>query len=337
MTERMTRRERLQATVAGQPTDRVAVSLWRHFPGDDQRPADLAWATLAWQAQWDWDFIKVSPASSFCLVDWGAEDRWVGGDEGNREYTRRPIRHPEDWSTLPVLDPRAGRLADQVRCLDLIGSAAAAGGPDPVPFIQTIFSPLAQARNLAGAEELTKQLRSAPDLVRIGLETITATTLRFIEACKSTGIAGVYYAVQMANYGQLSEAEYRAFGEPYDRRILAAVGDLWFNLVHLHGPHGMFDLVASYPCHALNWHDREAGPSLGEGAQRFPGAVCGGLEHWDDILRGDPDLIRGRIADAIQQTNGRRLIVASGCVAPVNAPFSNLRAVRAAVEPANPK
>ena len=45
----MTRRERLAATVAGEPVDRIAVALWRHFPGDDQRPADLAAATLMWQ------------------------------------------------------------------------------------------------------------------------------------------------------------------------------------------------------------------------------------------------------------------------------------------------
>jgi uroporphyrinogen decarboxylase len=74
-------------------------SRWRcgGVPGDDQRPADLATATLQWQRQYDWDFIKVSPSSSFCLVDWGAEDRWIGGDEGNREYTRRVIERPEDW------------------------------------------------------------------------------------------------------------------------------------------------------------------------------------------------------------------------------------------------
>ncbi len=333
MTLKMTRRERLQATVAGQPVDRIAVALWRHFPGDDQRPDDLAWATLAWQAQWDWDFIKVSPASSFCLVDWGAEDRWVGGDEGNREYTRRVIRQPEQWATLPLLDPQSGRLAAQIDCLQRIASGLMSSAPaDLPPFIQTVFSPLAQARNLAGAERLVTHMRQAPDLVHAGLELITRTTLRFIAACKPTGIAGIYYAMQLANYHLLSEAEYRAFGEPYDRRILAAVEDCWFNLLHLHGPAGMFDLAAAYPVHALNWHDREAGPSLAEGQARFGGAVCGGLEHWDDILRGDPDLLRSRIADAIVQTGGRRLIVSSGCVAPVNAPFSNLRAIRAAVE-----
>lgn len=324
----MTRRERLVATTAGEAVDRTAVALWRHFPGDDQRPADLATATLMWQQQWDWDFIKVSPASSFCLVDWGAQDRWMGGDEGNREYTRRVIVEPEDWRRLRPLDPTSGALALQIECLRRIQSGVA----DDAPIIQTVFSPLAQAKNLAGQERLIVHLRQAPDAVRAGLQVIADTTLRFVEAAKAAGIAGIYYAVQLANYGLLSETEYREFGEPLDRRILRMAGDLWLNMVHLHGRDGMFDLVAQYPAQALNWHDRESGPSLGEGKDRFAGAVCGGLEHWEHLLRGDPDQIRALVADAIVQTGGRRLIVSSGCVAPVNAPFANLRAVRQAVE-----
>jgi uroporphyrinogen decarboxylase len=306
----MTRRERLEAIFIGAPVDRTAVALWRHFPGDDQRPADLAAATLMWQATWDWDFIKVSPASSFCLVDWGAEDRWLGGDEGNRQYTGRVVVLARDWARLPLQDPTQGALGGQIDCLNRLQASVGAD----VPFLQTIFSPLAQAKNLAGAERLVVHLRQSPDLVHAGLEVITRTTLRFIEVAKAAGIAGIYYAVQLANFDLLSEAEYRAFGEPYDRRIIAAVSDCWFNMVHLHGRNGMFDLVAGYPVHALNWHDRESGPALGEGAQRFGGAVCGGLEHWDHLLRGDPDQIHSLVRDAIDQTGGRRLIVSSGCV-----------------------
>ncbi len=328
MPTHMTRRERLLATIAGQPTDRIAVALWRHFPGDDQRPADLAQATLSWQAQYDWDFIKVSPASSFCLVDWGIQTRFGGGDEGTREYINTIVETPEDWARLRVLDPHAGALAGQLRCLELIRDGVGAG----VPFIQTIFSPLAQARHLAGADRLLVQLRRNPEQVRAGLETITRSTIAFVEACKPLGIAGIYYAVQWASFGVLSESEYREFGEPYDRRILAAAADCWFNMLHLHGSDVMFDVVAKYPGQALNWHDRETPPSLAEGMKHFPGAVSGGLEHWQDVLRGDPDQIRARAADAFRQTGGQRLILSSGCVAPCNAPFSNLRAVRQAVE-----
>jgi len=72
--EEMSKRERLKATIQGEPTDRVPVALWRHFPGDDQDPVGLAASTVAFQKQYDWDFIKVTPASSFCARDWGVED-----------------------------------------------------------------------------------------------------------------------------------------------------------------------------------------------------------------------------------------------------------------------
>src|SRR5206468_3778376 len=74
----MNKRERLQATIAGEPVDRVAVALWRHFPVDDQDPEAFATATLEFQHQYDWDLVKVTPSSSFCLSDWGVIDAWRG-------------------------------------------------------------------------------------------------------------------------------------------------------------------------------------------------------------------------------------------------------------------
>jgi uroporphyrinogen decarboxylase len=328
MSASMTRRERLEATIAGRPVDRVAVALWRHFPGDDQRPADLAASSLLFQSQYDWDFIKVSPSSSYCLVDWGARDQWVGGDEGSREYIHRPVQRPEDWTKLAVLNPRQGFISGQLRCLELIQGAV---GED-LPFIQTVFAPLSQAKSLVGSDRLLVHIRKHPEAVHAGMETITESSIRFIQACRPLGIAGIYFAVQFASYGLMSEAEYREFGEPYDRRVLEAAGECWFNMLHLHGTEVMFDLGASYPVQAINWHSRETPPSLAEGARRFDGAVCGGLAQWDDLLRGDPEQVQRQVADAIRQTGGERLIVASGCVSPVNAPWNNLRAVRAAVE-----
>ena len=53
MTE-MTKRERLQATIRGKLADRPPVALWRHFPGDDQDPVDLAASTVAFQRLCQW-------------------------------------------------------------------------------------------------------------------------------------------------------------------------------------------------------------------------------------------------------------------------------------------
>ena len=323
----MHKRERLEATFAGQPVDRPAVSLWRHWPGDDQRAEELARDILEFQRTYDFDFIKCMPSSNYCLVDWGAESRWVGNLEGTREWGPRVIQGPEDWAGLPVLDPTQGMLGESLRFLGLVGEAVG----EEVPFVQTIFNPLAQARNLAGGR-LLPHMRRHPAALKAGLERITETTVRYIGAARQSGIAGIFLALQHATCDFLSEAEYREFGRPYDLRILEATEGLWFNLLHVHGYHIMFDLVADYPVQAINWHDRETPPSLAEAQGRFSGAVVGGVNRWETMLRGTPEQVRAEAEDAIAQTGGRRFILGTGCVTITNTPPGNIRAVREAVE-----
>ena len=323
----MTKRQRLEATIRGEETDRVPVALWRHFPGDDQDPAALAASTLTFQRQYDFDFIKVTPASSFAVRDWGVEDVWTGNQEGTRDYSRQPVRAPEDWAALRPLEPDQGALGAQLTCLERIHDAVG----DKVPFVQTIFNPLSQAKNLIGRDHLLAQLRENPVAVRMGLETITATTVRFIEAARRRGIAGIFLAVQHANYGLMSEQEYQEFGVPFDRRLLEAAAGLWLNVLHLHGERVMFNLLADYPVQVVNWHDRETPPTLSEGQQRVTGAVLGGLRQWDTMLRGTPQDVEIEARDAMQQTGGRRFILGTGCVTPITAPWANLRTARQVV------
>ena len=102
-----THRERIQACIKGEILDQTPVALWRHFPVDDQSPETLAAAQIAFQHAYDFDLVKVTPASSFCLRDWGAEDEWRGNPEGTRQYTKHVISQPQDWERLQALDPTA--------------------------------------------------------------------------------------------------------------------------------------------------------------------------------------------------------------------------------------
>jgi uroporphyrinogen decarboxylase len=201
-----------------------------------------------------------------------------------------------------------------------------------VPFIQTIFNPLAQAKNLVGKGNLLAHLRQHPAALRAGLETITTTTVRFIQAARQRGIAGIFLAVQHASWELMDDREYQEFGIPFDRRLLEAAEGLWLNVLHLHGNRVMFDLLADYPVAVVNWHDRETPPTLGEGQARVRGAVLGGLRQWETMLRGSPDDVRHEAWDALQQTGGQRFILGTGCVTPITAPWANLRAARQAVE-----
>ena len=322
-----THKERIQACLNGESLDRPPVALWRHFPVDDQDPGSLAKATLHFQRTYDFDLVKVTPASSFCAKDWGAEDQWMGHTEGTREYTKRIIHDPGDWEKLPVLDANAPHLAGQLDCLRFIRAGLDSGAP----LLQTVFSPLAQAKNLAGGDTLIAHLRLYPAAVAKGLVSIAETTRRFVEACLETGIDGVFYAVQHAQASLLTLEEYQTFGLPYDQKALEPAGQLWCNLLHLHGHDVYFSLLDSLEFPIVNWHDRETFPSLTEAQNQFTGVVCGGMRQ-DTLVYQDQAEVRKEAADAIQQTGGKRFILGTGCVVPVIASHGNMLAARQSVE-----
>ena len=322
-----THKERIQACLQGEILDRPPVALWRHFPVDDQNPRSLADATLQFQHIYDFDIVKVTPASSFCMKDWGVEDQWMGHTEGTRQYTKRLIHEPRDWETLPVLDATAPHLAAQLECLRFIRAEL-----DPeTPLLQTVFSPLAQAKNLAGNDMLLAHLRLYPEAVMKGLATIAESTRRFVEACLDTGIDGVFYAIQHAQASLLTLEEYQTFGMPYDQKTLEPAESLWCNLLHLHGHDVYFSLLDSLPFQIVNWHDRETYPSLSQAQELFGGVVCGGMRQ-DTLVYQDAEEVRKEAADAIQQTGGKRFILGTGCVVPIIASHGNLLAARKSVE-----
>ncbi len=322
-----THRERIQACLNGQKTDRTPIALWRHFPVDDQNPESLAASTLHFQETYDFDIVKVTPASSFAVKDWGADDKWMGDAEGSRQYIKRVIHKPEDWENLPVLDPTPPHLAGQLACLRLIRQNLS---PD-TPLIQTIFNPLAQAKNLAGNDTLIAHIRQYPEAVMKGLDTIAKTTVKFIEAASEIGIDGIFYAVQHAQANLLSVDEYRAFGLPFDQQALIPTKDLWCNMLHLHGKDVYFSLLRLLDFQIVNWHDRETHPSLAEAHSLFKGVLCGGLRQ-DTLVLEDQAKIKEEAADAIQQTKGRKFILGTGCVVPITASHGNLMAARKSIE-----
>jgi len=325
-----THKERIQACLHGEILDRPPVALWRHFPVDDQSPETLAKATLHFQRNYDFDLVKVTPSSSFCVRDWGVEDAWRGDTEGTRQYTKRVVHDPRDWEGLPILDPTAPHLAAQLQALRLIRAEL---GPD-TPMLQTIFSPLAQAKNLAGNETLLTHIRLYPDAVTKGLEVITESTRRFVEAALATGIDGIFYAIQHAQADLMTIDQYLTIALPYDRKSLEPAKELWCNVLHLHGLHIYFSrsILDAINFPIVNWHDRETFPSLVEAQLSVPGIVtCGGLRQ-DTLVYGNQAEVREEAEDAILRTKGKQFLLATGCVVPIIAPHGNILAARNSVE-----
>ncbi len=314
---------RVEAAIAGAPTDRVPVALWRHFPTDDQDPAKLAALTLRWQRDWDYDLVKFMPSGTYSVEDWGAVSVYEPTFNGARTITVPGVKRAEDWRRLPRLHPAKGVLGAQNAAL----AAAAKELKGEVPILQTVFSPLTTARKLAG-ESLLGQLRSDPEAVEAGLRVITDTTIAFALAALRGGAHGVFFATQLATTDVLALAEHQRFGARFDLEFFDALkGETRLNMLHVHGENIMFDALADYPVQMLNWHDRLTAPALGQALARFKGALVGGVEERELMVSGGEAALRAQVRDAIAQTGGRRLIVGPGCVGAIAAPERNIRAV----------
>ena len=321
--------ERMEACLRGETPDRPPVALWRHFPVDDQQADTLADAHIYFQQTFDFDFLKVTPASGYFLYDWGVEDFWRGHPHGTRDYTKRVIHKPEDWTSLQPLDPHKGHLAVQLSALTKITETL---GPD-TPVIHTIFNPLSQAKKLVGDDDLIFHLREHSDEFHKGLEIITECSKDFVDVVvHETGVAGIFFAVQHAQASLLTEEEYFEFGRTYDLPLLQAGADGWLNVLHLHGNEIYFDMFTDYPVHVINWHDLETKPDLLTGLEKFPGAVCGGLRQEETVNLGTPQEIKQEANAAFEATGGKRFILGTGCVAPTTTPYGNLVAARKVVE-----
>lgn len=323
--KQMSRRERILAAVSGEPTDRPPYAFWRHFPTIDTNPAGLAQATLRFHERYGSDFLKITPAGGYAVEEWGCVESTEPRPDGHRPCATHAVRSADDWKRIRVLDPvSAAGYSLHIETIIRMGFDRRIGD---APALPTLFSPLSLARKLSG-DRLNADLRTHPELVRGALEAITETLIKFADVVLSEGVSGIFYSIQAASLSMHTEEEYAEFGEPYDRRFLESLGPRSIlNVVHCHGDRLMFDRLASLPGHVWNWDDRGSGPSLAEGRAAVRGAVAGGLDQWKTLRDGTPEQAVAETEDALAQTEGRGLILAAGCVLPMDTPDPNVAAV----------
>jgi uroporphyrinogen decarboxylase len=327
--DKMTHRERIQATLQGQETDRVAVSMWRHFYGRETSAPSLAEAMLAFQTRFDWDFMKVNPRASYHAEGWGLGVRYEGDHEPAVVTT--PIKQPDDWLKLKVLPLDRGVLREHLEALELI----ARGLNGAVPFLMTVFTPLSIAADLAPSEEIfLRYLREHTDKVRYALEVITETFIRFSAACLERGTSGLFYATtSWATPDGMTAEEYRTFARPYDLKLLQALPPAEFNVLHVCRQHNFLRLVQDYPVQAFNWDARGAGnPSLAEGSSMVGGKiVIGGLGHGKDLVEAAPQQLTGEVMGMRVSMGKQGWMLGTGCTFKPETPEINLHAIREAV------
>lgn len=230
----------LEQRLSGEPCPGAPVLFWKHHPVADQDGGALCRATLDFQDRFDCDVIKVSPAATYQLPDYGLRDAWRGDPIGRRDVTQTVITRPEDWLRLPLLDPRHGFVARFGDCVRMVRREA----PPDVPVIITVFDPMFQALTLAGQQVMEEHLRVAPDAVDQGLARITENTIDLIHHLIGQGAEGIFLASQHALRSVFPGPVFERHGMSGVLACLEAMAGQPLNMVHVHGTEVHAELFA---------------------------------------------------------------------------------------------
>ncbi len=239
-------------------------------------------------------------------------------------------------------DPGRGSWAEHVDLLASLKKTLSGA-----PFVQTVFSPASTLGFLVGrptvntqqgvadshAQTLLNLIRTQPKVVHQALDLITTGLEKLARASVAAGADGLFFAItKLAREGALTPAEFEEFGKPYDLRVLKAVEDAKFNILHLCGPRVHWKQAVDYPVRALNWASVGQGNlSVSEARASTDLALIGGVDEVKLIQTGTPSEVEAAARKAVELGGVRKFLLAPGCCVEPDAPVENLKALRRAV------
>lgn len=310
----MTKKERVEASLAGREFDRPPVSFWYHFgvqhaPG--QRIADLS---AEFARAYDLDFLKLMNDYFPPMPD-GLEE--VTDAAGLRSIGRLKIEET-DWNEqLKAIDALAVELKDEMY------------------FIDTVFDPYQVLLRSYCGEHLDRLIDSEPDAVSAALDVVTENVIDYCKAAIKRGAAGVFLSTFSAAK-QMPKERYMRFAFPYVQRVFESVKDLGImNTAHLHD-YGIFvDEMVTLPVDIISYEDTDdSNPTIPQMRKKWSGSIMAGMDK-NRVTRVTPAEAR-RNAEAGIAAGGRtKFFLAPGCSFPTwffpQAGHAVVRAAKAAV------
>ena len=325
----MTPKERIHATITGEPYDRPAVTpifmAWAgNFIGRTYRDYYLDGDILA-ESQ-----LAVTRAFQLDQVS-GISDPWREASAYGMEFdypehgVGKPraalIQSPQDISGIRPFDmenaERPRQRVESVRAM-----ARAVGGTHSV--LGWVEGPIAVYADLRGVESMFLDLIDNPDMYLRAVEPIVANAVRFAQAQVAAGADMIGVGDSVASL--ISPQMYEQYVLPFETQLFEAIHEAGATVkLHVCGDIGRsVGLMAQTGCDIIDvdWmvpldKARAAvGPEVTLAGNFDPTAV---------LLQGTPQ----EVADAARQCiemGGRRFILQPGCEVPPGTPEQNIRA-----------
>ena len=119
----------------------------------------------------------------------------------------------------------------------------------------------------------------------------------------------------------LSKEEYHRFIKPNDVKIMAAVADAPFNMLHVHGTDVYLDLFLDYPTNTLNWPAHHSDYSIKKVRGLTDKCLIAGIDERGPIAEGKMRGTISGITDSVHEAGRAGFMVGSECtVAPDTSP-----------------
>ena len=235
------------------------------------------------------------------------------------------IQKPQDWARMPSYG-----LDFYEQQLQVVEGLVKAAKSQAVVVI-TLYSPFMCAAHTTSDALLTQHINENPDAVKVGMEAITASLLRFVKACIHLGVDGFYTSTQGGEAGRwVASTRFDQCIRPFDLVLMnEANATCPFNILHICDFQRSYDDISrfvDYPGQVVNCSLEVGGQlvSTRQVAHMFGRPYMGGLMRKGVIATGTKQEIRAAVKAAIADSPDR-FILAADCTVPSETPWENLR------------
>lgn len=302
--------ERVLAALSGTNHGRVPFAAWMHLGTQHLEPSESAWLHERFFRRFDLDLMKVMNDYPY---PYPAGVEQVDGVDAMRRF--------EPLGSAP------SAFDQQLEVIRLLRTQL---GPDVI-ILDTVFNPFGVAQVML-KRSFDPLVASNPDDVADFLAVIAESSRNYVAASLGAGASGVFYSVNGARVGALSEPHFQRFVRELDQHVLSACHASTMNVCHAHGEEPRVRDLLDYPVHAFSWSHLTTTPSIDDVRTSSDACVIGGIDEHLTIVRRQPSEIRDDIVAAAQQAGRASFIVGPGCSLATETPVRLIDAARRAVD-----
>jgi uroporphyrinogen decarboxylase len=338
------KRQRMDAVLAGELADRPPVSGWRHFTDFEHGTPELfVGKMMEFQNTYDWDYIKLQPRASYYPEAWGAEFDYTAYNNGVSAPCVKPVvKSVDELDKIVELTGREPIFEEQI---ETVRQAVALAGETPV--FHTIFCPtgvlqkccgqvaIGRYREATREDPLVTLLNQHSDQVHKALKNIANSLAKYCRELVNAGAYGVFYAaLGMARTGYLTNEEWEEFVKPYDMIVLEALKPSK-TMLHTCGIYANPERFVDMPISILHWAESAPGnPTLRSAPDWINGVTpMGGV---DERLFGQnkADEIYEAAVTTIHRMKKIPFVLGPDCSLSIRTTDEELKAFRRSVEEA---